>query len=140
MCHKRSLLSYLFKKKMDEGTETQNSRRMYRTRHSNQHAFFPAALRNRSLFMRRGEERMGIGACFFFLRHDKIYLIPHKIFLGFIPPPLPSPPLLIGSKLAVNILQCFLYTLLATTNAPPSSPLPPPSPAVICDLKIRKTA
>lgn len=134
MCHKRSLLSYLFKKKMDEGTETQNSRRMYRTRHSNQHAFFPAALRNRSLFMRRGEERMGIGACFF-LRHDKIYLIPHKIFLGFIPPPL-----LIGSKLAVNILQCFLYTLLATTNAPSSSPLPPPSPAVICDLKIRKTA
>lgn len=27
MCQKRSLLSYLFKKKMDEGTETQNSRR-----------------------------------------------------------------------------------------------------------------
>ena len=137
MCHKRSLLSYLFKKKMDEGTETQNSRRMYRTRHSNQHAFFPAALRSRSLFMRRGEERMGIGACFFFLRHDKIYLIPHKIFLGFIPPPLPS-------SLAVNWQSIFSSAsfILCWPRLMPLRrlPSPPPPPAVICDLKIRKTA
>ena len=128
MCHKRSLLSYLFKKKTDEGTETQNSRRMYRTRHSNQHAFFPAALRNRSLFMRRGEERMGIGACFFFLRHDKIYLIPHKIFLGFIPPPLPSPPLL--SSLAVNWQSIFssASSILCWPRLMPLRRLPSPRP------------
>ena len=121
MCHKRSLLSYLFKKKMDEGTETQNSRRMYRTRHSNQHAFFPAALRNRSLFMRRGEERMGIGACFF-LRHDKIYLIPHKIFLGFIPPPLPSLPHWQSIFSSASSILC--WPRLMPLRRLPSAPLP----------------
>lgn len=135
MCHKRFLLSYLFKKKMDEGTETQNSRRIYRTRHSNQHAFFPAALRNRSLFMRRGRRGWGLEHVFFFLRHDKIYLIPHKIFLGFIPPPLPSPPHWQSIFSSASSILC--WPRLMPLRRLPS---PPPSPAVICDLKIRKTA